>query len=128
MDERESVWSVTDRSIFSLLFVAFFIGGGILRFSGHVDFQLNFTIVADAGAIGLFAVTASFFVLEVKDVMLGVHEAVKQWNLKRGLQRGREEGRNERDQMFRKWFSEEKAKGSEGFREPPPFLHNRTRD
>ncbi|MCY3764210.1 MAG: hypothetical protein OXH06_02140, partial [Gemmatimonadetes bacterium] len=92
MDERESVWSVTDRSIFSLLFVAFFIGGGILRFSGHDDFQLNFTIVADAGAIGLFAVTASFFVLEVKDVMLGVHEAVKQWNLKRGLQRGREEG------------------------------------
>ena len=57
--------------------------------------------------------------------MLGVHEAVKQWNLKRGLRRGREEGRNERDQMFRKWFSEEKAKGSEGFREPPPFLHNR---
>lgn len=128
MDERESVWSVTDRSIFSLLFVAFFIGGGILRFSGRDDFQLNFTIVADAGAIGLFAVTASFFVLEVKDVMLGVHEAVKQWNLKRGLQRGREEGRNERDQMFRKWFSEEKAKGSEGFREPPPFLHNRSRD
>ncbi|MDE2999113.1 MAG: hypothetical protein OXU79_08555 [Gemmatimonadota bacterium] len=64
--------------------------------------------------------------------MLGVHEAVKQWNLKRGLQRGREEGlvegreegRNERDEMFRKWFSEEKAKGSEGFREPPPFLDN----
>ncbi|MDE3257838.1 MAG: hypothetical protein OYM47_08405 [Gemmatimonadota bacterium] len=136
MDERESVWSVTDRSIFSLLFVAFFIGGGILRFSGHDDFQLNFTIVADAGAIGLFAVTASFFVLEVKDVMLGVHEAVKQWNLKRGLQRGREEGlaegreegRNERDQMFRKWFSEEKAKGSEGFREPPPFLSNGYQD
>ncbi len=128
MDERESVWSVTDRSIFSLLFVAFFIGGGILRSSSRDDFQLNFTIVADAGAIGLFAVTASFFVLEVKDVMLGVHEAVKQWNLKRGLRRGREEGRNERDQMFRKWFSEEKAKGSEGFREPPPFLHNRSPD
>ena len=80
--------------------------------------------------------------------MLGVHEAVKQWNLKRGLQRGREEGlaegrvegrqegreegreegRNERDEMFRKWFSEEKAKGSEGFREPPPFLDNGYRD
>ena len=136
MDERESVWSVTDRSIFSLLFVAFFIGGGFLRFSGGDEFQLNFTIVADAGAIGLFAVTCSFVLLEVRDVMLGVHEAVKQWNLKRGLQRGREEGlaegrvegreegRNERDEMFRKWFSEEKAKGSEGFREPPPFLDN----
>ena len=60
--------------------------------------------------------------------MLGVHEAVKQWNLKRGLQRGREEGRNERDEMFRKWFSEEKAKGNEGFREPPPFLNNGYRD
>ena len=128
MDERESVWSVTDRSIFSLLFVAFFIVGGILRSSGRDDFQLSFTIVADVGAIGLFAVTASFFVLEVRDIMLGVHEAVKQWNLKRGLRRGREEGRNERDEMFRKWFSEEKAKGSEGFREPPPFLHNRSRD
>ena len=59
--------------------------------------------------------------------MLGVHEAVKQWNLKR-VQRGREEGlaegRNERDEMIRKWFSEERAKGSEGFREPPPFLNN----
>ena len=64
MDERESVWSVTDRSIFSLLFVAFFIGGGFLRFSGGDEFQLNFTIVADVGAIGLFAVTCSF-VLEV---------------------------------------------------------------
>ena len=118
MDERESVWSVTDRSIFSVLFVAFFIGGGFLRFSGGNDFQLNFTIVADVGAIGLFAVTCSFVLLEVRDVMLGVHEAVKQWNLKRG----REEGRKERDEMVRKWFSEEKAKGSEGFREPPPFL------
>ena len=56
--------------------------------------------------------------------MLGIHEAVKQWNLKRG----REEGRNERDEMFRKWFSEEKAKGSEGFREPPPFLNNGNAD
>ena len=147
MDERESVWSVTDRSIFSLLFVAFFIGGGFLRFSGGNDFQLNFTIVADVGAIGLFAVTCSYLLLEVRDVMLGVHEAVKQWNLKRGLQRGREEGRvegrqegreeglaegrKERDEMvrmFRKWFSEEKAKGSEGFSEPPPFLSNGNAD
>ena len=60
MDERESVWSVTDRSIFSVLFVAFFIGGGFLRLSGLDEFQLNFTIVADVGAIGLFAVTCSF--------------------------------------------------------------------
>ena len=89
---------------------------------------MNFTIVADVGAIGLFAVTCSFVLLEVRDVMPGVHEAVKQWNLKRGLQRGREEGRNERDEMFRKWFSEEKAKGSEGFREPPPFLSNGNAD
>lgn len=135
MDERKSVWSVTDRSIFSLLFVAFFIGGGLLRLSGCDEFQLNFTIVADVGAIGLFAVTSSFVLLEVKDLMLGVHEAVKQWNLKRGLQRGREEGlaegRKERDEMvrmFRKWFSEEKAKGSEGFSEPPPFLSNGNAD
>ncbi|MDE2999112.1 MAG: hypothetical protein OXU79_08550 [Gemmatimonadota bacterium] len=144
MDERESVWSVTDRSIFSLLFVAFFIGGGFLRLSGRDDFQLNFTIVADVGAIGLFAVTCSFVLLEVRDVMLGVHEAVKQWNLKRGLQRGREEGlvegreeglvegreegRKERDELVRKWYSEERAKGSEGFREPPPFLDNGYRD
>ena len=135
MDERESVWSVTDRSIFSLLFVTFFIGGVVLWIVGSGEFQLNFTIVADAGAIGLFAVTCSFVLLEVKDLMLGIHEAVKQWNLKRGLQRGlelgREEGRKERDEMvrmFRKWFSEEKAKGSEGFTEEPPFLNNGSAD
>ena len=56
--------------------------------------------------------------------MLGIHEAVKKWNLERGLRRGREE----RDEMIRKWFSEEKAKGGEGFREPPPFLGNGYQD
>ncbi|MDE2889056.1 MAG: hypothetical protein OXR72_12670 [Gemmatimonadota bacterium] len=124
MDDRKSVWSVTDRGIFSFLFVLFFISGVFLRFAGSYEIQWNFSIVGDVGAIGLFAVTASFFLLEVKDVMLGVHEAVKQWNLKRGLERGR----RERDELIRKWLSEERAKGSEGFREDPPFLNNGSED
>ena len=60
----KSVWSVTDRGIFSFLFVLFFISGVFLRFAGSYEIQWNFSIVADVGAIGLFAVTASFF-LEV---------------------------------------------------------------
>ena len=70
--------------------------------------------------------------LEVKDLMLGIHEAVRRWNLERGLRRGREEGRREgrkeRDELIRKWLSEEKAKGSEGFKEDPPFLNNGYQD
>ncbi len=88
--------------------------------------------MADVGALGLFAVTSSFVLLEVKDLMLGIHESVKKWNLERGLRRGREEGleegrkegRKERDELIRKWLSEEKAKGSQGFKEDPPFLNN----
>lgn len=128
MDHRKSVWSVTDRGIFSLLFVVFFIGGVFLRFTGSYEFQWNFSIVADVGALGLFAVTSSFVLLEVKDLMLGIHEAVRRWNLERGLRRGREEGRKERDELIRKWLSEEKAKGSEGFKEDPPFLNNGYQD
>ena len=124
MDERESVWSVTDRSIFSILFVSFFIGGVVLRIVGSGEFRLNFPIVADVGAIGLFAVTCSFVLLEVKDMMLGVHEWVKL----RNLERGRREGRKERDEMIRKWLSEERAKGSDGFREDPQFLNSGHRD
>ena len=132
MDHRKSVWSVTDRGIFSFLFVVFFIGGVFLRFTGSYEFQWNFSIVADVGALGLFAVTSSFVLLEVKDLMLGIHESVKKWNLERGLRRGREEGleegrkegRKERDELIRKWLSEEKAKGSQGFKEDPPFLNN----
>ncbi|MDE2999122.1 MAG: hypothetical protein OXU79_08600 [Gemmatimonadota bacterium] len=52
--------------------------------------------------------------------MLGVHEAVKQWNLRRGLERGR----RKRDELIRKWLSEERAKGDEGFKDDPPFLNN----
>ena len=69
-------------------------------------------------------------------MMLGVQAAVKQWNYKRGYRRGfeigraeaREEGRKEFDEMVRKWYYEEKAKGSEGFREDPPFLNNEQQD
>lgn len=128
MDHRKSVWSVRDRGIFSLLFVVFFICGVCLRFAGSYKFQWNFTIVADVGVLGLFAVTSSFFLLEVKDLMLGIYEAVKQWNLERGLRRGREEGRRERDELIRKWLSEEKAKGDEGFKDDPPFLNNGSGD
>ncbi len=60
--------------------------------------------------------------------MLGIHEAVRRWNRERGLRRGREEGRKERDELIRKWLSEEKAKGSEGFKEDPPFLNNGYQD
>lgn len=64
--------------------------------------------------------------------MLGIHEAVRRWNLERGLRRGREEGRREgrkeRDELIRKWLSEEKAKGNEGFKEDPPFLNNGNQD
>ncbi len=132
MEDRKSVWSVTDRGIFSLLFVVLFICGVILRFSGSYEFQLNFSIVADVGALGLFAVTSSFLLLEVKDLMLGIHEAIKQKNLERGLrqglEKGREEGRKERDELIRKWLSDEKAKGDEGFKNDPPFLHNGYKD
>ena len=124
MDERKSVWSVTDRGIFSLLFVVFFSFGVFIRFAGSDEFQLNFSVISDVGTLGLFAVTSSFFLLEVKDLMLGIHEAIKQRNLKRG----REEGRRERDELIRKWLSEEKAKGDDGFREDPPFLHNNDKD
>ena len=128
MDERKSVWSVTDRGIFSFLFVVFFILGVALRLSDSYDFQLSFSIVADVGTLGLFAVTSSFFLLEVKDLMLGIHEAIKQRNLERGLEKGREEGRRERDELIRKWLSEERAKGDEGFKDEPPFLHNGYKD
>lgn len=128
MDDRKSVWSVTDRGIFSFLFVVFFISGVFLRFAGSYEFQWNFSIVTDVGVLGLFAVTSSFFLLEVKDLMLGIYEAVKQWNLERGLRRGREEGRRERDELIRKWLSEEKAKGNQGFKEDPPFLNNGYQD
>ena len=73
-------------------------------------------------------------------MMLGVQAAVKRWNLERGLRRGREEGlaegreeglaegRDEMVRMFRKWLTEERVKGSEGFREDPPFLNNEQQD
>ncbi|MDE2888747.1 MAG: hypothetical protein OXR72_11070 [Gemmatimonadota bacterium] len=83
MDERESVWSVTDRSIFSLLFVAFFIGGGLLRLSARDEFQLNFTIVADVGAIGLFAVTGSFFLEVVLKLPVSSRARAKKWRSRR---------------------------------------------
>ena len=69
-----------------------------------------------------------------------IQEAVKHWNLKRGVRlgrvatwtearaEGRTEGRKERDELIRKWFSEEKAKGDQGFKEDPPFLNNGYRD
>ena len=76
--------------------------------------------MADVGALGLFAVTSSFVLLEVKDLMLGIHESVKKWNLERGLR----QGRKERDELIRKWLSEERAKGNQGFKEDPPFLNN----
>ena len=91
-------------------------------------FSFFLTIVADVGALGIFAVTSSFVILEVMDSMGAIHEAVKRWNLQRGLERGREEGRRERDALFRKWLSEEKAKGNQGFREDPPFLNNGNQD
>ena len=128
MDDRKSVWSVTDRGIFSLLFVVFFIFGVFLRFAGSYEFQLSFSTVADVGTLGLFAVTSSFFLLEVKDLMLGIYEAIKQRNLERGLEKGREEGRKERDELITKWLSDEKAKGDEGFKDDPPFLHNGYKD
>ena len=91
-------------------------------------FSFFLTIVADVGALGIFAVTSSFVILEVMDIMGAIHEAVKRWNLQRGLERGREEGRRERDELFRKWFSEEKAKGNQGLKEDPPFLNNGNQD
>ena len=95
-------------------------------------FSFFLTIVADVGALGIFAVTSSFVIPEVMDIMGAIHEAVKRWNLQRGLERGREEGREEgrreRDALFRKWLSEEKAKGNRGFREDPPFLDNGNQD
>ena len=57
-----------------------------------------------------------------------IQEAVKHWILKREIRLGREEGRRERDELFRKWLSEEKAKGNQGFKEDPPFLNNGYQD
>ena len=67
---------------------------------------------------------SSFVLLAMKDLMSGIHEAVKRWNLERGLRRGRKE----RDELIRKWLSEERAKGNQGFKEDPPFLNNGYQD
>lgn len=52
--------------------------------------------------------------------MLGIYEAVK----KKNREKGREEGYQERDKLIGEWYESEKAMGTEGFQNPPPFLNN----
>lgn len=52
--------------------------------------------------------------------MLGIYEAVK----KKNREKGREEGYQQRDKLISEWYESEKAKGTEGFQNPPPFLNN----
>ncbi len=57
--------------------------------------------------------------VEAIDAMGAITEWVKARNLKKGLERGRQEMR----QQVEEWIAEEKAKGTQ-FQTPPPFDQN----
>ena len=135
---RTSVWSVADREWFAFLSIILFWSGIWFRFFHKPD-PSRFSLMEDVGIIGVYSVTSAFFILETIGAMSLL---IRSWKERRellieegraeGREEGREEGRvegreeafGERDRMIRKWLSEEKAKGSEGFREAPPFLNN----
>lgn len=71
-----------------------------------------FEIVTHVGNIILFSVAASFMVLEVVDMVLGIYESIKARNLAKG--------RQEVKQEMREWIKQEREKGIDI--PDPPFL------
>ena len=66
----------------------------------------------------LFSVSCPFVILEALDLMLGIAESIRKAQFQRGEQKGRQEERN----LFSEWIKQEREKGSDGFKEDPPFL------
>ncbi len=118
--KRESIWSISNREKFAILSIALFGIGLFLRYWGPYELTISFAVVEDVFTIIMFSVAGSFFVLQGVDLMLGIYEAVK----KKNLEKGREEGQQERDKKFLEWYNNEKGKGPDGFKSPPGFLKN----
>ena len=67
----------------------------------------------------MYSRNRSSFVVEAIDAMGAITEWVKARNLKKGLEKGRQEMRRQ----VERWIAEEKAKGTR-FQSPPPFDKN----
>ena len=87
--DRISVWSVKDRQWFAGLSIAFCAVGLVLWHQDTRGIGGLFDIVTRVGNIILFSVAASFMVLEVVDMVLGIYESIKQRNYQRGFEEGK---------------------------------------
>ncbi len=106
---RESIWSVSDRALFSFIALTHFIFQiSRLSFSKSVKIQ-------DITDIGIFSVVVSFFTMEALDMVGALTETVRKWQFKRGRKRGRQEA----EEKYIRWIREEESKGTV-FKSPPP--------
>ncbi|MDE3000820.1 MAG: hypothetical protein OXU79_17230 [Gemmatimonadota bacterium] len=119
--DRKSIWSVGNFDAFFSPAIILFAVGMFLRFYGPYEWSGSFALVGDFTSVIAFAITTAFFFVEGGGLVMGfAYEAFA----RRRFEKGRKEGIRERDEKYAAWIAEERKKGSQGFKEDPPFLKN----
>ena len=127
--ERDSsIWSIRPRMRTAYLFTFGVLFGGSLAFlaiTGHSAAA----IMGLAGSVAIASAGAAMFIAETGGYVMVFVDAAIAWRdgkfaerFRKGLNQGREEGRDEADRDWLAWYArqeEAKARG-EPFDEPPP--------
>ena len=120
VEQRTPLWSVKagDRALFNGCSIFLFIG--VVLVEWPVCWQDLTKTAKDMIPLAAFSMIGAYFIAEVKDMLGGITDWVREKNRKIRQER---QDMQEKNQMFEKWVNAEIQKGTQ-FNTPPPIGNN----